>query len=142
MISTELLRAFSVLIVLPKMKAETLAAVGGVSETERARIAGLRTILEFDEQIVAPRNGYSGAADYYAQNHARPFLADISLPTLLIQARNDPWIPAETYTSYPWSKNPHLRALLPRGGGHLGFHARGSRVPWHDRCLATFLEKL
>jgi len=128
--------------ILTKMKAEILAATGGVSETERALIPGLRTILEFDEQIVAPRNGYRGAEDYYARNHARRFLADISLPTLVIQARDDPWIPAEAYTSYPWSKNLHLQSLLPRSGGHVGFHARGSRVPWHDRCLATFLERL
>jgi len=124
------------------MKAEALAAEKGISDEERTLIPKLRTILEFDERIVAPRNGYSGAADYYAKNHARQFLGEIGLPTLVIQARDDPWIPPEAYTDYPWSKNPSLQALLARSGGHVGFHARGSRIPWHDRCLEIFLETL
>ena len=64
----------------------------------------------------------------------------IRVPALLIQAQNDPWIPASAYTSFDWSSNPGLTPLLPRGGGHVGFHGRGSRVPWHDRCVAAFLE--
>jgi uncharacterized protein len=127
---------------LSRMKQETLETKEEVSAEERAVILGVRTILEFDELVVAPRNGYSGAADYYAQNNARQFLADIALPTLLIHALDDPWIPARMYTDYHWSKTPHLLPLLPRSGGHVGFHARGARIPWHDRCLGIFLERL
>ena len=128
--------------VLRSMKAETLDTAAGITEEERALVPTLRTILEFDERIVAPRNGYTGAADYYAQNHASQFLAAIELPTLVIHALDDPWIPAESYTGHPWSRNAWLQPLLARGGGHVGFHARGSRVPWHDRCLEVFLETL
>lgn len=124
------------------MKLEALATEDGVTEEERSLIPKLHTIREFDERIVAPRNGYSGADDYYAQNHARRFLADIALPTLVIHGRDDPWIPVPTYADYPWSKNPWLEPLLPPGGGHVGFHARGSRIPWHDRCVEVFLKTL
>ncbi len=127
---------------LGRIKQETLAASEGLGEEERALIPTLRTILEFDDRFVAPRNGYSGAADYYARNNARRFLADIELPTLILHAGDDPWIPATTYTDYPWSKNPHLTALISRSGGHVGFHARGSKVPWHDRCLEVFLARV
>jgi predicted alpha/beta-fold hydrolase len=127
---------------LGRMKQETLDAEEGVTEEERSLIPGLRTILEFDDRIVAPRNGYSGATEYYARNNARQFLGEIRLPTLLIHALDDPWIPARMYTDYAWSKAPDLQPLLPRSGGHVGFHARGSRVPWHDRCLERFLEAL
>ena len=127
---------------LRAMKAEVLAAKVGVTEEERALIPRLRTILEFDERIVAPRHGYSGADDYYARNHARQFLASIKLPTLVIFACDDPWIPREAYTDYPWPHNPRLIPLLAPGGGHVGFHARGSPIPWHDRCLEVFLETL
>jgi predicted alpha/beta-fold hydrolase len=127
---------------LDKMKQETLATVDGINDEERALVPRLKTIMEFDDQIVAPRNGYSSAADYYAKNHARQFLAEIALPTLVIHALDDPWIPARMYTDYHWSQNPRLVPLLARTGGHVGFHARGSRIPWHDQCLEVFLETL
>lgn len=128
---------------LNQIKRETLDTPDGLGDEERARIPGIRTILEFDEQIVAPRNGFAGAADYYARNNARQFLGEIELPTLIIHALDDPWIPARMYTDYAWAKKaPALTTLLPRSGGHVGFHARGSRTPWHDRCLGVFLETL
>jgi len=128
--------------VLGGMKQETLDTPEGITDEERALVLGLRTILEFDEKIVAPRNGYLGAADYYAQNNAREFLGAIEVPTLLIHSLDDPWIPAEMYTDYSWSGASRLQPLLPRSGGHVGFHARDSRLPWHDRCLEIFLAGL
>ena len=127
---------------LAGMKREALAEGAAVTEEERRVLPNLKSILEFDEKIVAPRGGFADAADYYARNHARQFLGAIALPALLIHAQDDPWIPASAYTGYPWHGNPHLRPLLPRGGGHVGFHDADSRVPWHDRCVAAFLASL
>jgi predicted alpha/beta-fold hydrolase len=127
---------------LKSMKQEVLSAEQEISPTEQRALAALRSILEFDEQIVAPRNGYSGAIDYYAQNNARQFLSQIETPALVMHALDDPWIPSIMYTGFDWSRHRHLTALLPRRGGHVGFHSRGSRVPWHDRCLEVFLSEL
>jgi len=124
------------------MKQETLEAPDGITDEERERVLGLKTILEFDEKIVAPRNGYSGAADYYAQNNAKQFLGAIQVPSLLIHSLDDPWIPAVMYTDYSWSRTSSLQPLMPRSGGHVGFHARDSRLPWHDRCLEIFIDGL
>ena len=124
---------------LKGMKQEMHSTPGGISADEAKRLEGVRTILEFDEHIVAPRNGFADAKDYYDQNHARQFLGEIQAPTLLMHALDDPWIPSTMYTDYAWSTNPHLEALLPRGGGHVGFHSHGERVPWHDQCLGIFL---
>jgi len=121
------------------MKREMHSTPGGIPADEALRLESVQTILEFDEHIVAPRNGFADAKDYYDQNHARQRLGEIQLPTLLMHALDDPWIPASMYTDYEWSKNPHLEVLLPRGGGHVGFHAHGERLPWHDRCLEVFL---
>ena len=127
---------------LRNMKREALAADGAMSASEREAVLAAKSILEFDDRFVAPRNGYADAAAYYADNMARRFLAEIAIPTLVIHARNDPWIPSEVYTSYPWSENPKLRPLLAKGGGHVGFHGRGSAIPWYDRCLLPFFEAL
>lgn len=124
------------------MKQEMRSTPGGISADEQRTLEGIRTILEFDERVVAPRNGFASATDYYDQNHARQFLGEIQVPTLLMHAIDDPWIPATMYTDYTWAKTPHLEALLPRSGGHVGFHAQGERVPWHDRCIGIFLERL
>ena len=95
-------------------------------------------VFEFDDHFVATRNGYADAAEYYARNSAKGFLERIPCPTLLLHADDDPWIPSSTYRNYDWSVNSNLTPLLPGSGGHVGFHDRASRVPWHDRCIAQF----
>jgi len=105
-------------------------------------VRAARSIWEFDEKLVAPRNGYRDAAHYYAENNARRFLPDVRTPTLVVHALDDPWIPGGVYLDFPWSRNASLLPLLPRGGGHVGFHARDDRTPWHDRCIAAFLARL
>ena len=122
------------------MKREALAEGAVVSDEERRILPKLASILEFDEHIVAPRNGFSSAADYYARCHARRYLPDIRVPTLVVHALDDPWIPGDAYSTFDWTSNPWLTPLLPAAGGHVGFHGRGSRVPWHDRCVERLLE--
>jgi predicted alpha/beta-fold hydrolase len=108
----------------------------------RAAFPEIQTILEFDDRVVAPLNGFAGAEDYYARTASYPLLERIMVPTLVIHARNDPWIPATPYLQFEWVRNPKLVPLLPRGGGHVGFHAIGHTAPWHDRCTVSFFEGL
>ena len=125
---------------IASMKAEALAGGADVSTDERRAIGSVRTVWEFDEHFVAPRNGWSGAEAYYAANTALGFLPEVRVPTLLIQSLDDPWIPSESYRAFDWSRHPKLQALLPAAGGHVGFHGRDAPHPWHDRCFALFLE--
>ena len=124
---------------LTMMRLEALA--GPLTAGERQAIAVARSVLEFDDRFVAPRNGFASAADYYARSSAEPFLARIRVPTLLVQAGNDPWIPIEAYRRIDWKANPALTLLLGEGG-HVGFHGTGSPVPWHDRAISAFLSRL
>lgn len=100
------------------------------------------TVREFDERLTAPANGFSGADDYYERCKAVRFMAEIAVPTLVIHALDDPWIPATPYLEFDWTANPRLRPLLPSTGGHVGFHGIGSWTPWHDRCMAAFFERI
>ena len=109
-----------------------------IDERERQAIVRARNLLEFDDTFVAPRNGFSGALEYYDACRALRFLPEIRVPTLVIHALDDPWIPPDAYTSFAWRDNPHLVPLLSPGGGHVGFHARDHRQPWHDRVIARF----
>jgi predicted alpha/beta-fold hydrolase len=125
--------------ILHHMKQEAIVAKGlGPRGVRTIRTA--RTIYEFDDRVVAPRNGFQGAQDYYRRCSAAQFLGDIRVPTLLISALDDPWIPARDYLNIDWTANPYLVPLLPQSGGHVGFHdARGT---WHNRVSALFIEKL
>jgi hypothetical protein len=123
---------------LARMKQGILSA----PDLERVDLDTISSVYEFDERVVAPRNGFAGADDYYARCSAKNFLREIRVPTLIIHARNDPWIPVDPYLAFDWSCNSRLTPLLPRGGGHVGFHGLGSRTPWHDRCVGMFVERL
>jgi predicted alpha/beta-fold hydrolase len=127
---------------LSRMKVEIAAPNSAIATEQRAGLDRVTTVYEFDDRIVAPGNGFAGADDYYARCAAQGFMKEIRVPTLVIHARNDPWIGPDAYLSFDWKANPKLMPLLPRGGGHVGFHGIGSREPWHDRCIAEFLRRL
>ena len=127
---------------LTRMKKEIADPSSTLSDRERSALDAISSVYDFDNRVVAPRNNFRDADDYYACCSAKDVLGEIRVPTLIIHARNDPWIPADAYLSFDWSTNPRLTPLLPNGGGHVGFHGFGSFVPWHDRCMANFIDRL
>lgn len=125
---------------LAMMRAEALA--GPLTDAERRTVGSVRTVIDFDDRYVAPRNGFASGADYYAHCSAERFLRGISVPTLVVHAPNDPWIPMAAYKRVDWAGNSALAPLFG-DGGHVGFHAAGSPVAWHDRAIASsFLSRL
>jgi predicted alpha/beta-fold hydrolase len=123
---------------LRSMQAESVGSGARLTAEEQQCVRAARNILEFDDRFVAPRNGYADAAAYYADNSSARFLAAVRVPTLVVHALDDPWIPPDAYRRADWTANPHLIPLLAQSGGHVGFHGRGSRIPWHDRCVVQF----
>ncbi len=83
------------------------------------------TLFDFDDRYTAPRNGFSGAADYYASSSAEAFIPRIGVPGLVIHAEDDPFIPAEPFQRVTFPSRLALE-LIP-GGGHLGYV---SQKPW------------
>ena len=126
---------------LRHIKAESLDGSAALTAEEQRCVRAARTIFEFDDHFVGPRNGYAGAADYYADNSSARFLAAIRVPTLVIHALDDPWIPSAAYERIAWADYPNLVPLLPDRGGHVGFHGRDNMMPWHDRCVRIFFEE-
>ncbi len=127
---------------LRSMKTEIAAPISELSAAERTGLDAIRSVYEFDDRLTAPRNGFAGADDYYARCMAKQFLMGIKVPTLIVQARNDPWIPFACYRDVDWAANPRLATLFPRGGGHVGFHAWGLSGTWHDARVAEFFARL
>ena len=121
-----------------KLESESLE----LTAAQRRLLAEVETVFDFDDRILAPLMGFADAPDYYRRSMALPLLPEIRVPTLVIHARDDPWIPFRSYRDFDWTSNPRLLPLLPATGGHVGFHGRGSRVPWHDRSMALFFGRL
>lgn len=98
------------------------------------------TLYDFDDLYTAPRNGFAGAADYYARNSAGPLIPQIEIPGLVVHAVDDPFIPVEPF--YELRFPPHLALELNLHGGHLGYFSRkrwGEDRRWLDARLATWL---
>ena len=125
---------------LGQMKVEATAPGARIQESEKAAILGSRTIWEYDEVFIAPRHGFAGAEDYYERCKPVRFMKDIRVPTLVLGALDDPWIPGALYSGYEWAANKALMPLLPLRGGHVGFHGSGSGIRWSDQAVMKFFE--
>ncbi len=128
--------------ILGQMKAEATAEGARLTAAERAAILGSASVWDYDEVFIAPRHGFAGAEDYYEQNRALRFMPAIRKPTLVIAANDDPWVPIAIYRGFDWKAHADLTPLLADGGGHVGFHAAGHSVPWHDRAIERFIREI
>jgi hypothetical protein len=96
-----------------------------LTELDRAR-----TFWEFDELVTAPLHGFASCADYYENSSCGQFLTGIRTPTLLIHARDDPFMTAQSAPDE--SVLPaNLTLEVSNSGGHTGFVA--GRTPWQPR---------
>jgi len=87
---------------------------------------------DFDEYFSAPLNGFRDAADFYEKASAKNFMAGIAIPTLLVQALNDPILPPNCYPKDLCENHPHLHLEIPRHGGHVGFWKPGKEFAWSE----------
>ena len=83
----------------------------------------VRTIRDFDELYTAADGGYRDADDYYSRASALPLIPRIRVPTLIIHAQDDPFIPFEPLRDAEVTANPYVLLLAPARGGHVGFVA-------------------
>jgi predicted alpha/beta-fold hydrolase len=99
-----------------------LAQHGGLFDADRMRAA--RDLWEFDNLFTAPLHGFRNADDYWARASAKPHLHRIRIPALVLNARNDPFMPADCLPM-PAEVGAHVSLAQPAHGGHVGFvHGR------------------
>jgi predicted alpha/beta-fold hydrolase len=97
------------------------------------------TLRLFDELYTAPRGGFADALDYYRRASAFPLVGRITVPTFVLTARDDPFVPAEPFERLP--ALPHLRVEVAPRGGHLGFLGwdGAGGIRWAERRLAEWV---
>ena len=99
----------------------------------------VRNIYDFDHRFTAQAFGFGSADNYYATQSSNQFLERIRIPTLLVQAKDDPLIPFAVYDHPAFSTNPNLRLLAVEHGGHLGFIAKTKPRFWLDQVLVNWM---
>lgn len=108
---------------------------------DERRMRGARNLYEFDDAVTAPLHGFAGADDYWRRASAKPFLRNIRLPTLLLAAKNDPFLPAEALPN-AGEVSPKVLLDIRHDGGHVGF-VSGSlpgRLDWLPQRLLHFFD--
>jgi predicted alpha/beta-fold hydrolase len=105
-----------------------------------AEFAGLRTLMAIDDRITAPSFGFGDAANYYRTQSCFRYLEAIRVPTLLIQAKDDPIVPFATFERLP--ANPCIELLAPGHGGHLGFLGKSPHRFWVEEAAMEWIQAL
>jgi predicted alpha/beta-fold hydrolase len=118
---------------------QRLVATGRYTAAELAR---WKTVYAMDDHVTAPSFGFGNAENYYATQSSKNFLDAIRVPTLLIQAKDDTFIPFKIFDHPAFRTNPYLRLEATEHGGHLGFLARRGQRFWVDDAAIEFLRGL
>ena len=127
-----------------------LATMKAKSRLKLARHPGLfdgaamlraRTLREFDDVVTAPLHGFHGVDDYWTRASSKPRLGRIRVPTLLVNARNDPFLPSEALPG-PHEVSSSVELEFPEQGGHVGFVTGPfpGRLDWLPRRILRFCE--
>jgi predicted alpha/beta-fold hydrolase len=128
---------------LATMRRKTLAKLAVFPDVcDRERMLAARTLREFDNCVTAPLHGYRDTDDYWTRASAKPLLRHIAVPTLMINARNDPFLPAR---ALPLADEVSATVTLdfPAAGGHVGFvtGAFPGRLDWLPRRTMDFFRR-
>lgn len=103
----------------------------------------MKTFYPLDDKYTAPLHGFQGAMDYYQQSSSLTFLKDIQVPTLLVQAADDPFLPRSCYPEAAARDNPCFFLEIPEYGGHLGFiNEPGQKLYWLESRVLHFLKDI
>jgi predicted alpha/beta-fold hydrolase len=122
-----------------RMRRKEQARPGGF---DLAPLDRIRTIRAFDEAYTAPHHGFQGATDYYHRASALRVVGAIRIPTLLLAAEDDPFVPASQFREPAVRDNPNIVVRVERHGGHCGFVGdaqNGFDGYWAEETAMRFL---
>jgi predicted alpha/beta-fold hydrolase len=126
-----------------KVKKKNKLMPGLLDVKSLRKIKGMR---DFDNTYTAPFGGFENAENYYIQASSLPFVDLIRVPTLIITAQDDPFIPYRSFLS-PKLKTPYITLLAPPHGGHVGFLGKQHEEPpifdrfWAENRVIQFCSK-
>lgn len=112
---------------------------------DASMLRGVWTIRKFDDVYTAPHAGFGNVANYYEQASSSQFISRIIVPTLIVHARDDPFIPFAPFQHPDIEANPNVALLAPEHGGHVGFISadrEGEDRFWAEITAVEFVKLL
>ncbi len=105
------------------------------------RMREARSLYEFDDAVTAPLHGFAGAGDYWLRASSKPWLKTIQIPTLVLNAQNDPFLPAQALPTRDQA-SPAVKLDFLRQGGHVGFVTGNlpGRLDWLPQRILHFFQ--
>jgi predicted alpha/beta-fold hydrolase len=101
----------------------------------------IKNFRDFDDRYTAPLHGFKDAIDYWTQCSSRNFLHTIAIPTLIVNAKNDPFLSPECFPENQVKELQHVFLEIPQEGGHCGFYAKDLHGKyWSEERAVRFLE--
>src|SRR5689334_17794602 len=101
----------------------------------------IHTVRQFDEAYTAPHFGFRDASDYYHRAAAMRVIDRVRVPSLIITAADDPFVPSDTFRQAALSGNPRIQVIITEHGGHCGFlgmPVNGDDGYWAERTALDF----
>ncbi|MEH6447122.1 MAG: alpha/beta fold hydrolase [Oleispira sp.] len=100
----------------------------------------ITTFQHFDDRYTAPIHGFESAADYWERSSCKAVLKDIRIPALLVNAKNDPFLPESCFPYAEARQSTWLSLEVPESGGHVGFIELNKRQAyWMERRVVEFV---
>ena len=110
------------------------------SKISDSDIANIITLKDFDDIYTSKAHGFKDAMDYYKKSSCLQFLPHITLPSLIINARNDSFLGPECYPYKEAEENSSVLLEIPSSGGHVGFYGNKNITYTEKRALKFFEE--
>jgi uncharacterized protein len=113
------------------------------AQINASQYAQVRTFFDFDDFFTGPIHGFAGADDYYRQSSSMHFVEKITLPTLIVNAQNDPLVPYKSLPIDRIAAMPNVWLDLPVAGGHCGFRPAvvKQQAYWSEQRALDFLKQ-
>jgi predicted alpha/beta-fold hydrolase len=125
---------------LKSLKKKVLEKAQSIKELDVRGLDQVKTLMEFDDHFTGPVHGFKNALDYYEKSSALKYMAGISVPTLLVNAKNDPFLSRECFPIEQFRQHNFIQIETPKHGGHVGF-ARFNRdnIYWSEERALRFI---
>jgi hypothetical protein len=109
----------------------------GIIDLEK--LSKIKTLYEFDDKFTSKLHGFKNAEDYYQKCSSKNFVENIKVPTLILNAANDPMFTDTTMDLQREYKNPNIHYYLSEKGGHCGFGYLHKEIYWSENFVSDFI---
>ncbi len=113
------------------------------AEIDEAGFHKINSFAQFDNRYIAPMWGFRDAEDYWRQSSSKPYIGQIRVPTLLINALDDPFLAPQCFPFAEAAANPAVSLKTPVHGGHVGFVLfNKEKEYWSEKQTVAFLQRI